>query len=60
VLPHVAHMQDGEASTVLTVPLVQTLRAQSKSFYVGIESSDGGAQLGARTLTQITLPPTNN
>jgi hypothetical protein len=52
-------MQDGESSAVLTVPLLATLRAQPKSFYVGIESGDGGAQIGARALTQITLPPTD-
>jgi serine/threonine protein kinase len=59
VLPHVAHMQDGEASTVLTVPLIPTPRGQPKGFYVGIESTEGGAQVGARSLTQITLPATN-
>jgi serine/threonine protein kinase len=59
VLPHVQQMQDGESSAVLTVPLLATLRAQPKSFYVGIESGDGGAQIGARALTQITLPPTD-
>ena len=59
VLPHVEHMQDGEASVVLTVPLIATVRATPKGFYVGIEEVDGGAQIGARALTQITLPPTN-
>jgi hypothetical protein len=59
VLPHVEQMQDGESSTVLTVPLISTVRAQSKGFYVGIEANEGGAQIGARSLTQITLPPTN-
>jgi serine/threonine protein kinase len=59
VLPHVEQMQDGESSTVLTVPLLSTVRAQSKGFYVGIEANEGGAQIGARSLTQITLPPTN-
>jgi len=59
VLPHVQQMQDGESSAVLTVPLLPTLRAQPKGFYVGIESSDGGAQIGARNLTQVTLPPTD-
>jgi serine/threonine protein kinase len=59
VLPHIAQLQDGESSTVLTVPLLSTVRAQPKGFYVGIESTEGGAQVGARALTQITLPPTN-
>jgi hypothetical protein len=59
VLPHVEHMQDGEASVILTVRLIPMVRALSKGFYVGIEQADGGAQIGARALTQITLPATN-
>jgi hypothetical protein len=59
VLPHVEQMQDGESSAVLTVPLIATSRTQEKGFYVGIESTDGGAQIGARALTQITLLPSN-
>jgi serine/threonine protein kinase len=59
VLPHVLQMQDGEAVTVLSVVLLPTSRSQEKGFYVGIEEADGGAQIGARSLTQITLPPTN-
>jgi serine/threonine protein kinase len=59
VLPHVQQMQDGESGAVLTVPLLSTLRAQPKGFYVGIESGEGGAQIGARALTQVTLPPTD-
>jgi hypothetical protein len=59
VLPHVQQMQDGEASIVLSVPVLSTVRSQEKGFYVGIEEADGGAQIGARSLTQITLPPTN-
>jgi hypothetical protein len=59
VLPHALQMQDGETSTVLSVVVLPTMRAQPKGFYVGIEEADGGAQIGARSLTQITLPPTN-
>ncbi len=59
VLPHTQQMQDGEASMVLSVPVLPTVRAQEKGFYVGIEEADGGALIGARSLTQITLPPTN-
>jgi serine/threonine protein kinase len=59
VLPHVLQMQDGETSTVLSVVVLPTVRAQPKGFYVGIEEADGGARIGARSLTQITLPPTN-
>jgi hypothetical protein len=59
VLPHVLQMPDGEAVTQLSVVLLPTQRAQDKGFYVGIEEMDGGAQIGARSLTQITLPATN-
>jgi serine/threonine protein kinase len=59
VLPHVQQMRDGESSMVLTVPVISTVRAQPKGFYVGIEGVDGGAQIGARALTQVTLPATN-
>jgi hypothetical protein len=59
VLPRIQQMQDGEASIVLSVPVLSTARAQEKGFYVGIEAADGGAQIGARSLTQVTLPPTN-
>jgi hypothetical protein len=33
--------------------------AQAKSFYVVIDHSEGGATLGARTLTMVTLLPTD-
>ena len=59
VLPHTQQMQDGEASMVLSVPVLPAVRTQEKGFYVGIEEADGGALIGARSLTQITLPPTN-
>jgi hypothetical protein len=59
VLPHVLQMPDGESVTVLSVVLLPSVRSQEKGFYVGIEEADGGAQIGARSLTQITLPPTN-
>jgi len=59
VLPHVQQMRDGESSVVLTVPVISTVRAQPKGFYIGIEAVDGGAQVGARALTQVTLPATN-
>lgn len=58
VLPHVMQMPDGESVTQLSVVLLPADRAQDKGFYVGIEETDGGAQIGARSLTQITLPAT--
>jgi hypothetical protein len=59
VLPHVEQMDDGQASVVLSVPLLATVRSQPRGFYVGIDEVEGGARVVARSLTQITLPPTN-
>jgi len=59
VLPHVEQMDDGQASVVLSVPLLSTVRSQPRGFYVGIDEVEGGARIVARSLTQITLPPTN-
>jgi len=59
VLPHVEQMGDGQASVVLSVPLLASVHSQPRGFYVGIEEVEGGARIGARSLTQITLPPTN-
>ena len=59
VLPHLEQMDDGQASVVLSVPLLATVRSQPRGFYVGIDEVEGGARVVARSLTQITLPPTN-
>jgi serine/threonine protein kinase len=57
VLPQLAHIGDGQSSVALSVPLSGAPRTRSKSFYVVIDQSDGGAALGARTLTMVTLLP---
>jgi serine/threonine protein kinase len=57
VVPQLAYIGDGKSSISLNVPLVNSRRAQSKSFYVVIDQSEGGAAMGARTLTMVTLLP---
>jgi len=56
-LPRLASIGDGRSGVSLSIPLSKAPRVQSKSFYVVIDQSEGGAALGARTLTMITLLP---
>ena len=57
VTPRVGEIADGSASVNLNIPLSNAPRSQPKSFYVVIDHDDaGGAQLGAKTLTMVTLP----
>jgi hypothetical protein len=56
-LPQLASIGDGKSGISLSIPLSKAPRVQSKSFYVVIDQSEGGAALGARTLTMITLLP---
>jgi hypothetical protein len=58
VIPRAARIEDGRASVILDVPVSAGPRTQPKSFYVVIDQSEsGGATLGARNLTMVTLPP---
>jgi serine/threonine protein kinase len=57
VVPQLAYIGDGKSSISLSIPLIGMPRAQPKSFYVVIDQSEGGAALGARTLTMVTLLP---
>jgi serine/threonine protein kinase len=57
VLPQLASIGDGKSDITLNILLSKAPRTQSKSFYVVIDKSDGGAALGARTLTMVTLLP---
>jgi hypothetical protein len=59
VVPQVAHIGDRQSSVPLSIPLINSPRAQSKSFYVVIDLPEGNAKLGERALTMVTLPPTN-
>jgi serine/threonine protein kinase len=58
VIPSVEHIPDGSGSVTLNVPVLSTPRGKSKSFYVVIDRTEsGGAALGARTLTMVTIQP---
>ena len=57
VVPQTAHIGDGKSSVNLSILLSNARHAQSKSFYVVIDHTEGGAALGGRTLTMVTLQP---
>jgi len=58
VIPSVEHIPDGRGSVTLNVPVLSTPRGKSKSFYVVIDRTEsGGAALGARNLTMVTIQP---
>src|SRR6202034_3056344 len=54
VVPQLAYVGDGKSTVSLSIPLSIAPHAQAKSFYVVIDQTDGGATLGARTLTMVT------
>jgi serine/threonine protein kinase len=57
VVPQLAYFADGKATVSLSIPLSIAPHAQAKSFYVVIDHAEGGAPLGARNLTMVTLLP---
>ena len=57
VVPQIALIGDGKSNISLSIPLSKAPHGQPKSFYVVIDQSEGGATLGARTLTMVTLLP---
>jgi len=59
VVPQLAYIGDGKSSVSLSIPLSKAPRTQSKSFYVVIDQAEGGAALGGRTLTMVTLLPSD-
>jgi serine/threonine protein kinase len=59
VVPQVASIGDGKSAVALNIPLSKAPHAQAKSFYVVIDHTEGGAALGARTLTMVTLLPSD-
>jgi serine/threonine protein kinase len=59
VVPQRAFIGDGKSGISLSIPLSKAPRTQSKSFYVVIDQSEGGAAPGARTLTMVTLLPSD-
>ena len=57
VAPRVEHIEDGSSGVNLSIPVTGLPRSQPKSFYVVIDHAEGGAGLGERTLTMVTLLP---
>ena len=58
VKPHEEHFEQGKSVINLFVPVVSdSTRKQSKSFYIVINDPSDGASLGKRTLTMVTIPP---
>jgi serine/threonine protein kinase len=58
VSPHQEVIEEGKSSVSLFIPIVSdTTRQQPKSFYVVINDPGPGVTLGARTLTMVTIPP---
>jgi eukaryotic-like serine/threonine-protein kinase len=57
VVPQLARIEDGKSSISLNIPLSTRARAQEKAFYVVIDHSEGGAVLGGKTLTMVTMLP---
>ena len=59
VVPQLAYLADGKSSVSLSIPVSSAPHTQPKSFYVVIDQSEGGATLGGRTLTMVTLLPSD-
>jgi serine/threonine protein kinase len=58
VTPHQEVIEDGKNAVSLFIPVVgDATRQQPKSFYVVINDPGPGVTLGARTLTMVTIPP---
>jgi hypothetical protein len=58
VTPHQEVIEEGKNSVSLFIPVVgDATRQQPKSFYVVINDPGPGVTLGARTLTMVTIPP---
>ena len=58
VSPHQEVIEDGKNSVSLFIPVVgDATRQQPKSFYVVTNDPGPGVTLGARTLTMVTIPP---
>ena len=58
VTPSLEHIADGSGGVRLIVPVVSMPRGKSRSFYVVIDAMEsGGAALGPRTVTMVTIQP---
>jgi serine/threonine protein kinase len=60
VSPRTEYLLSGEREAQLLVPVVaDPRRHESRSFYVVIDQPSDGARLGSRTLTMVTIPPSD-
>jgi serine/threonine protein kinase len=60
VAPHEERIEDGKSFANLFVPVVaDATRRRSKSFYVVINNPSAEAALGKRTLTMVTISPSD-
>jgi serine/threonine protein kinase len=58
VKAHQEHFEDGKGVANLFVPVVSDpVRKEARSFYIVIDDPSDGASLGKRTLTMVTIPP---
>jgi serine/threonine protein kinase len=57
--PRVESIPSGRNSVTLIIPVSNRARSQARSFYVVIDQTESGATLGARTLTMVTLLPSD-
>jgi hypothetical protein len=57
--PRVEEIPNGRNSVALSIPVSNRPRSQARSFYVVIDQTESGATLGARTLTMVTLLPSD-
>jgi hypothetical protein len=57
VKPQVEHIDSGQSSLSLIIPVVvDPSRHESRNFYVVIDQPSDNATLGTHTLTQVTVP----
>jgi serine/threonine protein kinase len=57
--PRVEKIPNGRNGVILNIPVSNRPRSQARSFYVVIDQTESGATLGARTLTMVTLLPSD-
>jgi hypothetical protein len=60
VSPRTEYLAAGEREAQLLIPVVaDPRRHESRSFYVVIDQPSDGAKLGSRTITMVTIPPSD-
>jgi hypothetical protein len=59
VMPQLAYFADGKSNVSLSIPVSNAPHAQAKSFYVVIDHAEEGATVSGRTLTMVTLLPSD-